>query len=572
MPDIYPYGRDAPEGTYFAERRGGFDRGPGGPGEEWDPGAANNSATASAAAELARMWATAPYGVEPDSTNYPGLFSSLHYATIVNNFLVASADTQVLFNDGGTILGNADFTYNKTTGVMRLFGGIQQDSDSATWLAYRRTAAGSPIGGVYGTSTGIAVHTYDPVAPSVPLATFGGTSSGLAYILFADELAINRAGGNTVATWNQDGKLTLTPYTANGIALEITEGKLQLYAPTSTHQAPINIPQGTVPATPLDGDLWATSTGIYARINGNTIQLGGTAFNVDDLSDVVITGVQDGDLLGWDAGTSKWVNVGALPPPVWGVISGTLSDQTDLQAALDTKSATSHTHDGIKWTYSGSAPVSATPGDRWFNSTTGKEYTYVNDGDSSQWVELYAGGGGSGNGLTNPVTIEQGGTGQITAQAARNALLPSQTSNANKALVTDGTNVSWVDVATTGSFTPTLAGSSGGTFGSVTGTCTWTKIGNRVFFSGSVSWGSVSGFSGGLRIGGFPNNSSEYCAVSIWTQGCAVDASGAWPQGYMTPSADYITVAKGEYAGGVSGLNSVTATGQVQFSGSYKVA
>jgi len=28
-------------------------------------------------------------------------------------------------------------------------------------------------------------------------------------------------------------------------------------------------------------------------------------------------------------------------------------------------------------------------GDRWFNSDTGREYTYINDGTSSQWVEPY---------------------------------------------------------------------------------------------------------------------------------------------------------------------------------------
>ncbi len=34
-------------------------------------------------------------------------------------------------------------------------------------------------------------------------------------------------------------------------------------------------------------------------------------------------------------------------PPAWGSITGTLSNQTDLQAALDGKSATSHNHDGV---------------------------------------------------------------------------------------------------------------------------------------------------------------------------------------------------------------------------------
>ncbi|MBU3699899.1 MAG: hypothetical protein FGM33_07810 [Candidatus Kapabacteria bacterium] len=45
------------------------------------------------------------------------------------------------------------------------------------------------------------------------------------------------------------------------------------------------------------------------------------------------------------------------------------------------------------------------------------------------------------------LAITRGGTGAATAQAARNALLPTQTGNTGRALVTDGTNVSWADVA-----------------------------------------------------------------------------------------------------------------------------
>jgi hypothetical protein len=47
------------------------------------------------------------------------------------------------------------------------------------------------------------------------------------------------------------------------------------------------------------------------------------------------------------------------------------------------------------------------------------------------------------NNITGTLAIANGGTGQITANAALNALLPSQTSNANKYLQTDGTNASW---------------------------------------------------------------------------------------------------------------------------------
>ena len=525
MPDIYPYGRDAPEGTYFAERRGGFDRGGGGPGEEWDPGSANNSATASAAAELARMWATAPFGVEPDATNYPGFFSSLHYATIVQNFLDASADTQVLFNDGGDIVGNADLTFNKISGVLRMPGGVEQLTDATTWLAYRKTSAGAPIGGLYGDATGLAFHTYDPVSPGLPTATFGGSASGLAYITYTDELAINRGGGSTVLTANQDGKFLFTPYVPNQVTIELYEGQLKLYTPYSNYIAPLNIPHGSVPAVLNNGDIWTTTSGVFARVNGSTVALGGTSFNLTSLGDVEITAVGDGDLLSWDAGTSKWVNTGALPPPNWGVIGGTLSDQTDLQTELDGKSNITHTHDGIKFTYGATFPtVGNTPGDRFVYTTTGKEYTWVDDGDSEQWVELYAGSGGGGSSIPLPLAIESGGTGQSSAAAGLVALAGGATANrvlrgngsaivlAQVALATDVTGV--LPVAnggsgqssaflTSGTWTPAI-NFSGNTqsLSSVNGT--WYRVGDLVYVYANVTLGTLIGSGTDAEMTGLP--------------------------------------------------------------------
>jgi hypothetical protein len=66
--------------------------------------------------------------------------------------------------------------------------------------------------------------------------------------------------------------------------------------------------------------------------------------------------------------------------------------------------------------------------------------------------------------LTGTVAIANGGTGQTTANTALNALLPSQTSNANKYLQTDGTNSSWDTVSlSTADITGTLAVANGGT-------------------------------------------------------------------------------------------------------------
>lgn len=49
---------------------------------------------------------------------------------------------------------------------------------------------------------------------------------------------------------------------------------------------------------------------------------------------------------------------------------------------------------------------------------------------------------------TSVLPIANGGTGQATANAALNALLPSQATNNGKVLGTDGTDTSWVDVGT----------------------------------------------------------------------------------------------------------------------------
>jgi hypothetical protein len=49
--------------------------------------------------------------------------------------------------------------------------------------------------------------------------------------------------------------------------------------------------------------------------------------------------------------------------------------------------------------------------------------------------------------LAGTLAIANGGTGQTTANAAFNALAPSQTSNSGKYLTTDGTNTSWATVS-----------------------------------------------------------------------------------------------------------------------------
>lgn len=100
--------------------------------------------------------------------------------------------------------------------------------------------------------------------------------------------------------------------------------------------------------------------------------------------------------------------------------------------------------------------------------------------------------------ITGTVPITQGGTGQTTANAALNALLPTQTSNSGKLLTTDGTNTSWTTVtAGTGTVTSvdlslplyTMSGNPITTSGTITGTLS-SQAQNTVFSGPNGSSGT----------------------------------------------------------------------------------
>lgn len=68
-----------------------------------------------------------------------------------------------------------------------------------------------------------------------------------------------------------------------------------------------------------------------------------TNAGIDDLADVDVSGgLSQDDTLGWDTTEGKFfpMAIPTYPPPAWGDLSGTLSDQTDLQAELDAKADT----------------------------------------------------------------------------------------------------------------------------------------------------------------------------------------------------------------------------------------
>jgi hypothetical protein len=87
--------------------------------------------------------------------------------------------------------------------------------------------------------------------------------------------------------------------------------------------------------------------------------------------------------------------------------------------------------------------------------------------------------------LTGTLAIANGGTGQVTANAALNALLPAQTNN--RVLRSDGTNTSFAQVALTTDVTGTLPVANGGT-----GVTSLAALGSIFYPVGSIYSSTVS--------------------------------------------------------------------------------
>lgn len=65
---------------------------------------------------------------------------------------------------------------------------------------------------------------------------------------------------------------------------------------------------------------------------------------LDSLTDVVLDNITDGQSLVYDETTGKWINGTISANASWGHITGTLSNQTDLNNALSGKANISHSH------------------------------------------------------------------------------------------------------------------------------------------------------------------------------------------------------------------------------------
>jgi hypothetical protein len=197
--------------------------------------------------------------------------------------------------------------------------------------------------------------------------------------------------------------------------------------------------------------------------------------------------------------------------------------------------------------------------------------------------------------LANALPIASGGTGQTTAGAAINALLPSQSGNSGRFLTTNGTSPSWANVPAPNNGTLTLAVSGTGLSGSAlftadqAGNSTFTVTSNATSANtaGAIVARDGSGnFTAGTITAALSGNAST--ATSLAT-GRTIGMTGdvTWTSGSFNGSANVTGTATlattGVTAGSYGGNNSipsitvdakgrVTAVSTVTPSGTYAIS
>jgi len=189
---------------------------------------------------------------------------------------------------------------------------------------------------------------------------------------------------------------------------------------TSTDSLKVRIDDITAKFNATLGHMHTGAAGDAPQIsitNGTTgilsVSRGGTGTNA--LTNFAV-------LLGNGTTTVAYATPGSAPAALVSNGSGSNPSFQTLPVGGGGTGLTTLTNHGVLLGQSTSAVASASPGSSTFPLVSN---------------------GASADPSFQVLPIAGGGTGQTTANAALNALLPSQTGNANKVLVTDGSNTSW---------------------------------------------------------------------------------------------------------------------------------
>lgn len=212
------------------------------------------------------VFATSPTLVTPVIGAATGTSVVLAGAGAISSFSntsdTASLQTLKLIGARATPTANNEiyqsFYLNSSTGVSREIARITARASTVTNAAEQGRLVFSVISaGSFVERTILNTNTFFPTTNDTVALGLGANSWSDLFLA---------SGG--VINWN-NGNVTLT-HAAN--SLTVAGGK-QTVAATTTTYASLNIPTGTAPTSPVDGDVWRednTNTGLKIRVNGVT--------------------------------------------------------------------------------------------------------------------------------------------------------------------------------------------------------------------------------------------------------------------------------------------------------------
>jgi hypothetical protein len=298
----------------------------------------------------------------------------------------AGTDTQLQYNDNGVFNGatvtftksNGNVVINSTTtsgnitsGALVVRGGMGVAGNifaagnivlgsgatsnvviAATTASGNTTSGALVVAGGAGIAGNLWLTNVNDVSANIGTLFSGNTSTQAnigAFYSYANAnigsqlLQIN----SLVSGANTNTAAYLTTYTGNIAAANITSGNISVTSNLTTGNIVITSNTTTNNLYVTNGLFWS----------GNGVAFGGAVL-LDDLLDVAITSPGAGQVLKYN-GTS-WVN------------------------GADSSGGGS----SIAYTASATLPTSSNIGDRWFDTTDGTIYEYVDDGTSYQWIDI----------------------------------------------------------------------------------------------------------------------------------------------------------------------------------------
>jgi hypothetical protein len=118
-------------------------------------------------------------------------------------------------------------------------------------------------------------------------------------------------GATGVLLKHVGGALHIRNNADNGFA-PIQSGKITLPASSASGGASLNIPHGTAPSSPVNGDVWTTTAAPYVRLNGTTRTIYHTG-NLATVSQAEAEAGTAGTVRAWSALRVKQAVVARLP-------------------------------------------------------------------------------------------------------------------------------------------------------------------------------------------------------------------------------------------------------------------